>query len=209
MEVAPAVPEGLRPLMEQYADMLVAVRTTKLSSKKFYRLKLFLAEYCDIDAIEDCSSLSQVVKLLKEKFILYLFNVDTLVVCCKQFTFTAKESILRYKDRLDTFFSNTSVKAFKCSLLSQVTHLHGLESLILKLDATRSEDTLKALKKLVYHFFGSTSKALIPCDFRTWLVPTSLVPTLRIKAEQLSQEFLASQGVLELGIGLRLVPNEG
>ena len=202
--------------MVQYADMLVAVRTTKLSDENFYRLKLFLTEYCDVDAIEDCSSLSQVVKLLKERFILYIFNVDTLIVCCKHFdTFIVKESILKYKDMLDTFFSNTSVKAFKCSLLSQWTDLRGLESVILKLDDARSENTLKALKKLVHHFFGNFGKALIPCNFRpgcvciTWLVPTSLVPSLRIKAEQLSQEYLASQGVLELVIGLRLVPNEG
>ena len=216
MEVAPAVPEGLHPLMVQYADMLVVVRTTKLSDENFYRLKLFLTEYCDVDAIEDCSSLTQVVKLLKERFIIYIFNVDTLIVCCKHFDITTvKESILKYKDMLDTFFSNTSVKAFKCSLLSQWTDLHGLESVILKLDDARSENTLKALKKLVHHFFGNFGKALIPCNFRpgcvciTWLVPTSLVPSLRIKAEQLSREYLASQGVLELVIGLRLVPNEG
>ena len=100
MEVAPAVPEGLHPLMVQYADMLVVVRTTKLSDENFYRLKLFLTEYCDVDAIEDCLSLSQVVKLLKERFILYIFNVDTLIVCCKHFdTFIVKESILKYKHR--------------------------------------------------------------------------------------------------------------
>ena len=147
---------------------------------------------------------------------IYIFNVNTLIVCCKHFdTSTVKESILKYKDMLDTFFSSTSVKAFKCSLLSQRTDLHGLESVILKLDEATSQDTLKNLKKLVHHFFGNISKALIPCDFRlgcvciTWLVPISLVPSLRIKAEQLSREYLASQGVLELVIGLQPVPNEG
>ena len=184
MEVAPAVPEGLHPLMVKYADMLVVVRTTKLSNKKFHHLKLFLTEYCDVDAIEDCSSLSKLLNFSKKGLsYIYIFNVDTLIVCCKHFdTFIVKESILKYKDMLDTFFSNTSVKAFKCSLLSQRTDLHGLESVILKLDEATSQDTLKNLKKLVHHFFGNISKALIPCDFRlgcvciTWLVPMSLLP---------------------------------
>lgn len=223
VEVAPAVPKGLHPLLVQYAEMIVALKTTKLSDENFYHLKLFLAEYCDVDEIEDCLSLTEVVKLLKKRCILDIFNVKTLIVCCKHFdTSTVKESILKYKDMLDNFFSNTSVKAFKCSLLSQKADLHayGLESVILKLkldnEAEREDTcTLKALEKLAYHFFGNISKTFIPCDIRlgclciTWLVPVSLVPILRIKAEQLSQGYLASQGVLELVIGLRLVSNEG
>ena len=225
MEVAPAVHKGLHPLLVQYAEMIVTLKTTKLSDENFYRLKLFLAAYCDVDEIEDCSSLTEVVKLLKKRFILYMFNVNTLIVCHdrKHFddTSTVKESILKYKEMLNTFLSNTSVQAFKCSLESQRAGLPGLESVILKLklddEAKSCEDTctLKALEKLAYHFFGNISKAFIPCDIHlgcvciTWLVPTSLVPTLRIKAEQLSREYLASQGVLELVIGLRLVPNEG
>ena len=208
--------------MVQYAEMIVALKTTKLSDENFYHLKLFLAEYCDVDEIEDCLSLREVVKILKKRCILYIFNVKTLIVCCKHFdTSTVRESILKYKDMLDTFFSNTSVKAFKCSLLSQRADLPGLESVILKLklddEAESCEDTctLKALEKLAYHFFGNISKAFIPCDVRlgclciTWLVPMPLVPTLRIKVKQLSQEYLASQGVLELVVGLRLVPNAG
>ena len=220
VKVAPAIPKGLHPLIMKYADMIVALKTTKLSEEKFYRLKLYLTEYCDVDAIEDCSSLTEVVRLLKEKFLLYIFNVDTLVDCCKHFdTSTVKKSILKYKDMLDTFLSNTSVKAFKCSLLSQKDDLHGLEFVILKLDDDDTSENIMLkvyLKKLAYHFFGNISKALIPCDVRhgcvciTWLAPTSLVPTLQIKAEKLSREYLTSQGVLELVIaGLRIFHNEG
>ena len=43
----------------------------------------------------------------------------------------------------------------------------------------------------------------------TWIVPASLVSTLKAKAQQLSSEYLASRGVLELVIGLRIAPNEG
>ena len=38
----------------------------------------------------------------------------------------------------------------------------------------------------------------------TWIVPASLVSTLKAKAQQLSSEYLASRGVLELVIGLRI-----
>ena len=225
VKVAPAVSIALHPLLVKYAQMMAALGTAKMSKKKFNHLKLFLTEYCDVYEFQNCSSLQEVVNLLKERSILCIFNVETLIVCrkCKYFddTSTVKKSILEYKEMLNTFLSNTSVKAFVCSLESQRADLHGLESVILKLkldDKTEScEDTctLKALKKLAYHFFGKISKAFILSDIHlgclciTWLVPMSLVPILRIKAEQLSREYLASQGVLELVIGLRLVPNEG
>ena len=226
MEVESAVPESLHPLMVKYADLIAALKTTKMSNKKFCRLKFFLAEYCNVEAIEDCSSLTQVVKLLKERFIIYIFNVDTLIVCCKHIdTSKVKKSILKYKGMLDTFLSNTSVEAFKCSLKSHEADLNGLESVILKLKQSdkakpscENTFTLEALKKLAYHFFGNTSKALILCKVGqgcvciTWLVPTSLIPTLRIKAEQLSRarEYYASHGVLKLVIaGLQIFPKEG
>ena len=87
-----------------------------------------------------------------------------------------------------------------------------LETIVVKLDKST---TLKALEKLMYHFFGIHYKACIHCGTGTgcvrvtWVVPMSLVPILREKAEQLSPEYLASKGVLELVIGLRIAPHEG
>ena len=214
--VNPAVPEGLFPLMVEYADMLVTLRNTKLAHTKFCRLKSFLSEFCDDELFEKCSSITEVVKHLKDKLKISIFNIDTLTACCKHFVSSAvNESIQKYKELLKSFLSNTSVKEFQCSLQTKITSLDSVESVTLKLDETRSDDTLNALKKLVYHFFGNSCKTLIHCETRpgcvcvTWLVPMSLVPTLRIMAQQHSQQYLVNQGVLELVIGLRIVPNEG
>ena len=92
---------------------------------------------------------------------------------------------------------------------------HAFESITLKLDESRNNDTLKNLEKLVYDSFGVRGRALIlirtgmGCVCVTWLVPTSLVSTMRAIAEQRSDEYLANLGVLELVIDLRVVPNEG
>ena len=82
VEVAPAVPEGLCLLMDEYADMLVALMNTKLSDENFCHLKQFLSEYCDIQAFKDCSTLDKVIQLLKDKLKLYIFNIDTLATAC-------------------------------------------------------------------------------------------------------------------------------
>ena len=219
VEVAPAVPEGLCLLMDEYADMLVALMNTKLSDENFCHLKQFLSEYCDVQAFKDCSTLDKVIQLLKDKLKLYIFNIDTLATACRRYidNSTVKESIQKYKKLLNAFLSNTPVKELQCSLQSKITSLdhNHMELVTLKLKETSSMDTIEKLNILVYHFFGIFSKAFIHCETRpgcvciTWLVPTSLVPILKIKAEQLSQKYLASQGVLELVIGLRCVPNEG
>ena len=214
--VKSAVPEGLHQLMVEYADMLVTLKNAKLARKSFCCLKSFLSEFCDNELFEECSSLKEVVKCLKNELKISIFNVDTLTACCKHFvSSTVNESIQKYKELLKSFLSNTSVKEFQCSLQTKITSLDSVESVTLKLDETRSNDTLMALKKLVYHFFGNSCKTLIHCETRpgcvcvTWLVPMSLVPTLRIMAQQHSQDYLIGQGVLELVIGLRIAPNEG
>ena len=196
--------------------MLFVLRTTTLPDDKFLRLKMFLSDFCDEESIQQCSTLSAVVDKLKQHLKIYIFNIDTLNVCRKHFCSSdVTRSLQQYKQQLNDFLSNTSVKEFKGALETQIIDSHNLEPVILKLGESRSNDTLSALKRLVYHYFGNVLKTLILFEIRagcvciTWCVPSSLVPTLREKAEQLSIEDLASKGVLELVIGLRIVPNEG
>ena len=210
------IPKKLLTLMEEYSDMLVVLQTAILSESELERLKLFLSDYCDESSLEDCLSPKELVKQLKAKLRIYIFNIDTLTACCKYFrNDEVSQSIQQYKGHLNTFLSTTSVKEFQSSLQTEVTSHDDAEVITLKLNDTASEDTLMNLKKLVYHFFGNSSKALILYEIRrgcvcvTWIVPASLVSTLRTKAKQLSSEYLASRGVLELVIGLRIVPNEG
>ena len=134
---------------------------------------------------------------------------------CKKFGGRkVKCSVEQYKQHLDEFLSSTSVKEFKETLQTRIVNPKSFECITLKLDEGRGCDTLKKLKQLVYHFFGNISKAFIHCEVCagcvcvTWLVPISLVPTLKTMAQQLSHEYLASRGVLELVIGLRIAPNE-
>ena len=114
------------------------------------------------------------------------------------------------------FLSSTSVKELKDALKVHINDpSHAFESITLKLDENRNNDTLKNLEKLVYDIIGVRGRALIlirtglGCVCVTWLVPTSLVSTIRAIAEQHSEEYLANLGVLELVIGVRIVPNEG
>ena len=215
--VKPDIPKELLALMEEYSDMLVVLQTARLSKERLSRLKLFLASYCDEKSFKKCPSPEEIVEQLKLKLKIHIFNIDTLTACCKHFRNSkVSQSIQQYKENLNTFLSTTSVEELQSSLLTdEITCLDDTEPLTLKLNETASDDTLMNLKKLVYHFFGHSSKALIirnihsGCVCVTWIVPASLVSTLRAKAEQLSSEYLASRGVLELVIGLRIVPNEG
>ena len=197
--------------------MLMVLQTARLPKKRLSRLKLFLSGFCDESSFENCPSPKQIVKQLKVKLKIDIFNIDTLYACCEYFkSQRVNRSVQKYKKHLNKFLSTTSVKKFQSSLQTdEITCLDDTEPLTLKLKETANVDTLKNLKKLVYHFFGDSSKALIirkihsGCVCVTWIVPASLVSTLRAKAQQLSSEYLASRGVLELVIGLRIAPNEG
>ena len=213
--VEPDIPKKLLALMEEYSDMLVVLQTAILSELDLERLKLFLSGYCDESSLEDCPSPKEIVKQLIAKLRIFIFNIDTLTACCKYFrNDEVSQSMQQYKEHLNMFLSTTSVKEFQSSLQTVTCH-DDMDKITLKLNETASNDTLKNLEKLVYHFFGNISKALILYEIRkgcvcvTWIVPASLVSTLKAKAQQLSSEYLASRGVLELVIGLRIVPNEG
>ena len=211
--VKPDVPNALLFLMEQYADMLVVLSIAELPAKSFLKLKIFLSGYCNETLFRQCSNLCAVVDILVEKLKIYLFNIDTLNASCKYFDDTIKHSVQEYKQHLNDFLSNTTVKEFMGTLQTKVVDRTGLESITLKLDESRVDDTLKALNMFLYRFFGNCSRALNHCETSsgcvciTWLAPLPLVPTLRAMAEQCSQEYFASQGVLELVIGLRIEGN--
>ena len=211
--VKPDVPKDLLSLMEEYANMLLEIRSANLPSFKFDRLKMFLSDFCREKLIRKCTSLCDVVDLLVEKMKIYYFNIDTLIACCKHFdSAEVKDSIQQYEQQLKEFLSATTIKEFKGTLQTKIVDRSAVESIILKLDESRTEDTLDALEKLVKHFFGN---ALFLSDVRPgcvciiWLASSSLLPALRTMAEQHSHEYLASQGVLEIVIGLRIAPNEG
>ena len=215
--VNPDVPKSLLSLMEEYADMLVVLKKTELSAEKFTDLTFFLSSYCDEDSICDCSTMSHVVKFLQNELKIWIFNIDTLKAIEKKINNSkVTSSIEQYGQFLNDFFSSTSVKDFKDALRVHINDpSHAFESIILKLDESRTNDTLKNLEKLVYDSFGVRGRALIlirtgmGCVCVTWLVPTSLVSTMRAIAERLPEKYLANLGVLELVIGLRVVPNEG
>ena len=214
--VKPEIPKELLELMEKYSDMLVELQMAILSEPDLKRLRLFLSSYCDESSLKSCSSSEELVTQLEAKSRIYIFNIDTLTACCKHFrNDEVSRSVHQYKERLKTFLSTTSVKEFQSSLQTEVTGHDDTEEITLKLDETASKDTILSLKKLVYHFFGNISKALIlhrirdGCVCVSWIVPASLASTFRTKAQQLSPEYLASKGVLELVIGVRIAPNEG
>ena len=217
--VHPDVPKSLLSLMKAYAEMLVVLRLTKLPKEKFTELTFFLSGYCqlDEDLICVCSSLSNVIRILQQKLKIWIFNIDTLVAIKEKFNSSkATSSIEQYRQHLKEFRSSTSVREFEDALKVHINDpSHAFESIILKLDEVRTNDTLQHLEKLVYDIFGVRGKALIlirtgmGCVCVTWLVPTSLVSTMGAIVEQRSEKYLTNLGVLELVIGLRVVPNEG
>ena len=205
--VEPDVPNALFFLMEQYADMLVVLRISELPATSFLKLKMFLSGYCNETLFRQCSNLCGVVDILVEKMKIYLFNIDTLNASCKYCDDTIKHSVQEYKQHLNNFLSNTTVKEFMGTLQTKVVDRTGLESITLKLDESRADDTLKALNMFLYRFFGNCSKALNHYDTSpgcvciTWIISTSLVPTLRAMAEQHTLKYLVSQDILEFAIG--------
>ena len=214
--VNPDVPRSLLSLMEEYAEMLVVLRMTKLPEEKFTELTFFLSSYCQA-SICHCSTLNKVIEFLQEKMKIWIFNIDTLIAIKKKFNSSkATSSIERYKQHLEKFRSSALVKEFQDALEVQINNTsHDFDSIVLKLDEVRTEDTLQNLRKLAYDIFGVHSKALIHirtgigCVCVTWLVPMSLVSTMRAIAVQHSEKYLTSLGVLELVIGLRIAPSEG
>ena len=216
--VKPDVTNGLDVLLRKYADMLSKLRrTSQAKDDTFDRLKFYLSDYCDEPSIRSCSTFSDVIDILIDKLKIYIFNIETLTASCDHFAVECSEMkvcVEKYKHHLNDFLSKTSVKEFMGTLETEITNHSVVEPVTLKLDESKIDNTLKTLKKFVHHFFGNCSKALAHSDTSegcvciTWLVPTSLVPTLRTMVKKHSQD-LASQGVLELVIGLRIVPNEG
>ena len=209
--IEPDVPSALKSLLEEYADMLMVLRLTKPRKTTLTKLVTFLSDFSNESSIQECSSLSDAINILTEKVMIYLFNIDILSASCKHFDRPAmKASVRKYKRHLDKFFSNTYVKEFMDCLQTKIIDHSIVEPITLKLDESRIDCTLKALKTLIYHFFGNCSKALAHCDTSsgcisiTMLVPASLVPTFKWMAEQLSLEYFASQGGLELVVGLRI-----
>lgn len=218
VKVEPDVPERLFALMGEYAVLTTVLRSIELSEENFKLLKLFLSGICREKSIRTCSTMCDVVDILEENLKIHMFNIDTLHAYCKHFTIsTVNTCVEHYKEQLKTFLSNTSVLGFKSSLLTKVPDVSYLESVTLKLkdSVVVNEDTLESLKHLAYYCFGNSSKALILCKISqgcvcvTWLAPTSLVSTLKAAVQQHSQKYLSSIGVLEVVIGLRIVPNEG
>ena len=209
----------LLSLKKKYADMLVVLKMTKLSVEKLTELTFFLSGYCELDedSICDCSTMSHVIKFLQNELKIWIFNIDTLKAIKKKINHSkVTSSIEQYGQYLDDFLSSTSVKDFEDALKVHINDpSHAFESIILKLDESRTNDTLKNLEKLVYDSFGVRGRALIlirtgmGCVCVTWLVPMLLVSTIRSIAERRSEKYLANLGVLELVIGLRVVPNEG
>ena len=187
--VKPDVPEGLLSLMVKYAEMLLVLRTTKLSSGNFRRVKMFLSDFCDEKSLLQCVTLSAVIDVLIEQLKIYIFSIESLDVSCKYFNAKVRKSVQNYKQDLNKFLSNTSVKEFESALRTQLLDAGEVESVVLKLYEIKSEDTLRNLKKVTYRFFGNSSKALVHyevspgCVCITWLVPVSLVPILTAMAE--------------------------
>ena len=208
VSLKPDVPERVVFLMIDYTEMLQVLRDAKLSKSRLCALKMSLSDYCEESSIRECSTVSNIVDLLIDKMMIYILNIDTLKASCIKFgDCKVKCSVEQYKQHLDEFLSSTSVKEFKEALQTEIVNFKSVECITLQLDEDRACDTLKKLKQLIYHLFGNISKAFILCEVFagcvcvTWLVPISLIPTLRTMAQQLSREYLASHGVLKLVIG--------
>ena len=216
VSVGSDVPKDLLLLLKEYSDMLLVVRTTELSSSKFSKLRIFLSDLCDEKSIRQYDDLCAIVDFLVESLKLYIFNIDTLTLSYKHFDDAkVQDSVQQYKKLLDNFLSTTHVKDFKKALRTEVSDCRSVEEITLKLDESINSNTLRELNNLVHHFFGNISRGLIHCKIDlgcvciTWLLPVSMVPTLRAIVKQRLQDpeyrdHLERKGVLELVIGLRI-----
>ena len=231
VDVQPDLVENLSFLHEEYAYLLMVLQKSKISKESLDDLKLFLSRLCKCVSIKSCPSLNCVIDLLEVEKKIFIFNVEPLIACCsirpnhlyKSF-FESKvcSAVLEYKKLLKEFLSSKSLNNFHFSLRKSLKDIKDMAEVTLKLKDTDETDagtvncdTADILEKLPYQLFGVTSKAMLLCEVRTgcvcvtWCFPVSLIPTLKEKAECLSPEYLANIGVLELVIGLRIVPNEG
>ena len=217
VSVGSDVPKDLLMLLEEYSDMLLVVRTAELPASKFYNLKIFLSDFCDEKLIRQCDNLCAIVDLLVESLNIYIFNIDTLIVSYKRFDdVKVKDSVEHYKECLHRFFSTTYVEDFKKAFRTKLRlDCSSVEEITLKLNERINDNTLRELNKLVYYFFGNIRRRLIHykidpgCVCITWLLPVSMVPTLRAMIKQRLQDpeyqdHLERHGVLELVIGLRI-----
>ena len=231
VDVQPDFVEHLSFLSAEYANLLTVLQMTEISKESLDKLTVFLSRLCKCVSLKSCNSLNCVIDLLDLEKKIFLFNIEPLIACCSIrpnhlytpfFERKVCNAVLDYKELLKGFLSSFSLKSFHFSLKESLKDITGMAEVTLKLKGTDETDagtvncdTAEILEKLPYQLFGVTSKAMLLCEVRTgcvcvtWYVPTSLVPTLREKAECLSSEYLANKGVLELVIGLRIVPNEG
>ena len=162
----------------------------KLRRKKFINLRWFFSDFCDEESIKECATIDHIIDLLKKHAKICIFNIDALNASCKHFgNSKVTESLKQYRQQLDHFLSNTSVEEFKGALM-KIDDSSKVETITIKLDESRTEDTLKTLRKLINDFFGIHQKAVFHyrtdegCVCVTWVVTTMLVPILREKAEQ-------------------------
>ena len=185
-----------------------------MPSETIQDLTYYLADVCDDDhSFLDCSTTFDFIRQLKRY--ISLFNIEILMIIHDMFkSFAVKKSVQKYKQQLDTFLSSTSIKQLKDAFQSHTSPPNNVESITMKLDESRADATLAALKKLAYHLFGISSKTLIlfevgaGCITITWLAPMAVVPILKRKAAQHSPATLSRLGVLEFVIGLKVISPE-
>lgn len=208
---------SLVSLVDEYVTLLLVLRSTHLSHGALTKVTYFLSDFCEESSISECSSLSAVIDMLQEKLKIFIFNIDALSASSKHFDNSrANQLIQQYRQRVNSFLEKTPItQLWKRSLCRQIADCEYFESIAVKLGERKAgEDTLKTLNRLTYKFFGVSSKAMILSqingrEYITWLVPTSLVPTLRTAARSISTNELARHGVLEIVIGLRILSVEG
>ena len=219
MFVEPCIIEDLRSLMKDYSHMLTLLKTAEMSTTNFGCLKKFLSTYCDDMSLKEYSCLDCLIEQLEIESIIYLFNIDTLIVCCTpnqrgtfQPYFESKVcgTVLEYREQIKVFLDSKPINEFRCSL-RDIKEKHDNVEVTLKLKEPTSKVTAKRLLKIPCQIFGITGKRFHLREVRpgcvcvTWCVPTSLVPTLREKAEQLKSDlhivvllFDVSQGTTKL-----------
>ena len=204
---------SLLSLVNEYAVLLLVLRSTQLSRGVLTKVTYFLSDFCEESSICECSSLNAVIDILQEKLKIFIFNVDALSASSKHFDNSqASQLVQQYRKRVNIFLENTRItQLWKSSHCRHMADCDYFETITVKLGEQKAgEYTLKALNRLTYKFFGASSKAMIlsqinACEYITWLAPTAVVPTLRTAARKLSTNELARYGVLEILIGLRIV----
>ena len=208
---------SLLSLVDEYAVLLLVLRSTRLSRGELTKVTYFFSDFCEESSICECSSLSAVIDMLQEKLKIFIFNVDALSASSKHLDNSqVNQLIQQYKQHVNNFLEKTPIKQlWKRSLCRQMADCDYFETITVKLGERKAgEDTLKALNRLAYKLFGVSSKAMIlsqnnGCNCITWLIPMSLGPTLRSAASNLSKNELARHGVLKIMIGLQIPLLEG